>query len=451
MKLVIKAMFAMSLFAGVAVAQEPTTEAEFAAQKALLKAKQDYYEQLALTAKAQALANETAATAETAVLTAQSNLLTAQYGKDLALAASVKGSGLAAATGKEGALTITAADKSLLGLQQGTLKLVDGLSAGLCEELSKRNVKSSFFAPADYDARVQKSIPDVVQFAALHSAAESYQTDPVALQFAPAAIAGVLVVGQYLAGGVQSVSKLFRSDLSVGYTAANRQALFEQAVWASCGDIVLSNPEARLRMNATEILKAWVPKMAAFVEHFEAANEKLTSDKAAQNAKRAAVAAGEKGEVRDRELALIDKRIADISANELKLAKYKQTASATKTTLSAIATGSLLDSLTWGQQYLQESGVQAANNLGLEKANRINYSLAMQDASVTVKSTFSADKLRAFSTGELVTHVVDPNGKTVWVGVQSVTTSPVALNIKELQIGTYSKNYGAVAAPPATR
>lgn len=60
---------------------------------------------------------------------------------------------------------------------------------------------------------------------------------------------------------------------------------------------------------------------------------------------------------------------------------------------------------------------------------------------MTIKSTFSADKLKTFSTAELVYSVVESNGSIKIVGVHSITTPPVEMSPKELAIPNYSKVY----------
>ncbi|MGQ0622771.1 MAG: hypothetical protein ACT4QA_23180 [Panacagrimonas sp.] len=431
-----------------AFAQEvPTTEEDLAKQTALLKAQQQYFDQLAATAKSQALANEAAATAEAAVVSAENSLQTAKLTGDLAVATAIKGSGLSAATGKDGTLTIAASDKMLLGLQQGSLKVIDTLSTSVCTGLKEKGVSKAFIAPTNFDLTVQKSVADVVHLHSLHSVAKQADSDfsGASLQFAPAAVAGAMVTAQYLAGGVQSLSKLFRSDQTINFTSANRQALFEQALAKSCGDIVLVNVEMQLRQSAASILRQWIPDMARFVQGYEAASERIAVTKASLSARRTAIAAdasldaGKKAS----NLAQVDQAIDALKSNEELLAKYKLAAASTKTYLSGLSTSSVYDSMVWGQEHLHVLGGIPVGvvDLKLSQVARLTFSLATQDASVTIKSTFSADKLKIFSTGELFYSVVESSGKTLMAGVHSTTSPTVQMNLKDLTIPDYSKSY----------
>ncbi len=156
----------------------PKTEAELAKETALLKAQQLYYDQLALTTKSQQAASDASIAAQTTSITAATALQNAQYANDLSLATALKSSGLSAATGKEGAITIAASEKSMLHCNVAASKRSKS-SARAFARKSPRNFPKTqmgthlkaFVAPATYEQLVQKSIVDISQLTSLHTAA----------------------------------------------------------------------------------------------------------------------------------------------------------------------------------------------------------------------------------------------------------------------------------------
>lgn len=434
----------------------PQTEEELTKQTALLKAQQAYYDQLALTTKSQQAAADASVAAQTAALTAATALESAQYTNDLALATALKGSGLTAATGKDGSIAIASADKSMLALQRDSLVIMESLTKDVCDQLrtklpaANEVTPMAFIAPPNYEQLVAKSVVDITQLVQLHSVAVegSDEFDKANMEVAATAVAGALVSAQYIAGGIQTLTKLFRTDYNLTYTATNRQGLFEQSLGVACKDRVVGNLEARLRLNAAKLLRAWLPDMAKFSQRYEMVAERTTQRKAALTAQKTAVAAlkaetdkdkaGQKGTLAD-----IDSQLDALASKEDKLAKYKTVAAAIKTYLGAMGTGSIYESLVWGQHMLHKSGGIPADipNLNVEKLHRISYTLNVQDTSVKATSTFSADKVRYFATAEIYYSLFNADGAPVTTGVMSMSTTPTELEIKSLKGTPYSKVY----------
>lgn len=429
----------------------PQTEAELAKQTALLKAQQAYYDQLAATTKSQQAAADASVAAQAASLTSATTLETAQFTNDLALATALKGSGLPAAVGKDGSIAMAAAEKTLLALQVGSLEAVDALSERVCEELTPRLPKQgaesvkAFIAPANYDQLVQKSVADVVQLHSYRTAAQNGIQDfgSVDMQAAGTALAGAMVSAQYLAGGVQAISKLFRTDYNLTYTAANRQGLFESNLTAGCKGSLLNNVEGKLRQGAAKILLAWLPEMARFVQLHDMWAENLTQRKASLTARRAIVAADAALSASEKAAALkqIDETVAALTRQDEVLSKYKTVAAAIKTYLSSLGTSSVHDSLVWGQDFLHDLGGLPGDlvDLKLRTRPRLTYALSVQDASIRATSTFFPDKLRSFSTAELYYTLVDGKGDILVAGVHSMTTPPVEVKVKEISGRIYGK------------
>ena len=431
----------------------PQTEAELTAQTALLKAQQAYYDQLLATAKSQQAAADASVAAQTSSQTAASQLQSARLTEDLAVSTAIKGSGLSAAVGKDGTITITSADKSLLAMQRGSLEVIDSLSTIVCNELSAKLPQDQgqpvqlFIAPANYETLVQKSIADIVQLSALHDAAVNGTSDygNVRMQVAGAALAGAMVTAQYLAGGVQALTKLFRTDYNVTFTAANRQGLFEQTLGATCKSEVLSNVEGKLRLNAAKILFNWLPDLAKFVQLNDMWSENVTQRKTDLTTKRTTAATDKT--LTDTQMKAVLKELDDslksLLAQEQVLSKYKTVATAIKTYLAGLGSSTVYDSMVWGQGYLQALGGLPADvdDLKLGKRPRLTYTLNVQDATVKASSTFFADKLRAFSTAELYYSLVAANGDILATGTHSISTTPVDMKVKELTVGNYSKTY----------
>lgn len=139
----------------------------------------------------------------------------------------------------------------------------------------------------------------------------------------------------------------------------------------------------------------------------------------------------------------IDTQLDALASKEDKLAKYKTVATAIKTYLGAIGTGTIYESLVWGQHMVHKSGGVPADipNLNVENLHRISYTLNVQGTSVKATSTFSADKVRYFATAEIYYSLFAADGVPVATGVMSKSTTPTELEIKSLMGAPYSKAY----------
>lgn len=454
-----KSFFAAAVATAAALAahaQVPASEADLATQTALLKAQQAYYDQVLATAKSQQAAADAAAAAQLASITTANSLQAAQYAQELALAAAVKGSGLPAATGKEGTVTIAAADKTLLAFQAGSLKLLEPLADSVCKDLGSVSTTAQkfFVAPANYEQLVQKSMADLVQFRALYLASEAgltaYQGDKASLQIGVAGIAGAMAIAQTLAGGVQALSKLFRTDYTVNFTTTPRQVLFEQMLAARCPARFEGNVEGRLRLNAAKILQQWVPRMAEFVEVHDALSETTTQKKALLAASKALLEARkpadakEKAEVK-KELDLINAELKTLKPREERLAKFKNVATSVKAYLAGLNASTVYEAMVWGQQYLITAGGVPTDLAAINPAamGRLNYALSMQDASIKASSSFSSEKWKNFSTGELTYAIVDSDATTRVVRVLSKTSTGEPVAMKDLTFVDVNAVYGA--------
>jgi hypothetical protein len=155
-------------------------------------------------------------------------------------------------------------------------------------------VKNAFFGPANFEMLVQKGTVDVLQLSSLHQVATAGNTDlgGVELQVVGSEIGGAILTAEYLAGGIEALTKLFRSDYAVALTTNNRPNLLEQRLAVKCeAGRLVANTEGTLRMNAGKVLAAWLPDMAAFVQRYETLNEQATLKMNALTAERTATAA----------------------------------------------------------------------------------------------------------------------------------------------------------------
>lgn len=432
----------------------PETEADLAKETALLKARQTYYDQLAAATKSQHAASDAVLAVQTAAVTAATALKQAEMTSDLATAAALKGSGLSAAIGKEGSIAFAKSESTLLALQAGTLKLVDETSTQLCGDLQNLQGKV-FFAPANYEALVQKSMSDIVQLTALHTSALEGVTEYKTVQMqSVTAVGGALVSAQYLAGGVLAISKLFRSDYSITYSNASRNGLFEQLVSARCASKVVGNVEGQLRLNAANILKTWIGDMAEFAELNDRWSETITQEKARLTASRAAIVAdtAKTADEKKKELGIVDNGIKGLVPQEQKLARYRNVAAQIKAYLAAMGASSIYESLIWGQDFLYELGrvntAKTPQRIELRSLRRLHYAMAVQDATVKETSTFFADKLRTFSTVELSYYIVGTDGTIEAASATSRTLAGGEVKAKDLKFDQVDVKYPmpAVAA-----
>ncbi len=268
------------------------------------------------------------------------------------------------------------------------------------------------------------------------------------MQVAGTALAGAMVSAQYIAGGVQAITKLFRTDYNLAFTPSNRPGFFEQTLAASCPAAILSNVEGKLRLGAAKLLSAWLPDMARFSQQYDMWSERITQRKAELNARKTEIAAPKPtAENEKKEQAAALKQIADalagFSDQEQVLAKYKAVNTSIKAYLAAVNTGTVHDSLVWGQEYLHAVGGLPADipNLRLEARPRLSYTLNVQDTSITAKSTFFADKVRYFSTAEIYFTLVSNIGDPLTMGVLSKSTEPKDLKVKEVKGEDYRRVY----------
>jgi len=338
--------------------------------------------------------------------------------------------------------------ESLVAIEDICKWVGDQVSAKLKDKNGQITSKV-FIAPANYETLVQKSVVDIVQLTQLHSAATSGISDftTAQMQVAATALSGALVSAQYLAGGIQAITKLFRTDYSFSFTTANRQGLFEQVLGMNCKDVLESNVEGKLRLNAAKVLYAWLPEMARFSQTYDSWTERISQRKAELSAERTQVAALKPADkdkkAHEATLEEIDKSTKALSDQEAVLAKYKAVAAAIKTYLGSIGTGTIYDSLVWGQQYLHQFGGLPADipNLHLEDMYRLSYTLNVQDINIKLSSTFSSDKVRYFATVEVSYSLVSKDGNPVSVGAKSMSTQPKDLKVKQIKGDDYSKVY----------
>lgn len=433
----------LSLAASAAFGQDNRTAEDYERDTELLRARQAYYEQVLATARSEETAANAPSAFELARLTEANQIRTAELSADLAVANALKSSGLSAATGKEGSITMTSADKTPLAFRNSSLVLVDGLTNGLCERLKALQLTSkTFIAPANYELLVQKSSGDVAQVKALHDTAvdglsrfSGIQTQSVA------AVAGALVTAQYLAGGVQALSKLFRTDHSLTYAATDRRALFEQQLVVRCADRIEGNVEGRLRLQAARTLHNWIVNMASFVERYDAINAVTTTEKTRIVARIAEIRA-DKEMPAARKAAELDGLNAGLDAlkdQEKLLETYKAPVASMKTFLASDKTN-VFDSFVWGHEYLQV----AAPVVQLNTLHRLTYTLAVEDSMLKSSAAFRADRIRPFSTAELTYALHDPTGVPLSSGYFSETSAQSAVKLKSLPFGNVG---GSVAKP----
>jgi hypothetical protein len=430
-------------------AQSPTPSTspeELAKHTELLKSQQAYYDQLLATLKAQQAAATVGLVNATSAQTLLTQLRQAEMTGDLAMSAAIKGSGLTAATGKSGGVSLAAAAATLLPLQRGGLMAIDNLADQVCKDLKANNIADAFIAPATFEALAQKGVVDVIQLRSLHQAAiaGAEEFKAVQLQMAGTSIAGALVSAEYLAGGIQALSKLFRNDYSVAVSTNSRSNLFEQRLAAACGhDTIAYNMEGVLRLNGAAILTAWLPDMASFVQLYETSSEQITAQVTALNAQRTAIAADTTLTTAQKNAAFdpIDQQLKAFEQKQLKLAKYKAVSGAIKAYLAALApTSTVFDSIVWSQDVLFDLGGLPASLTAprLNERPRFAFTLNVQDAAVTKSSAFSADQVKGVTSVEAY-YSVFHNSKLTLSGVYTETAETPTFNFSKSALPSYTR------------
>jgi hypothetical protein len=421
----------------------PTNMDDLTNQTNLSKAQQAYYDQLLATTKSQQAAATANIANRTSLLTQQGALQQAQMSNDLAVSSAIKGSGLSAATGKQGNITLSSGNATLLALQRGSLVATDKVASQVCNDLRAHGIHGAFIAPANFESLVEKGLVDLIQLRSLHQAAVTGADEFKAaqLQVAGAALAGALVSTDYLAGGIQTIASLFRNDYSVSVNASSRPNLFEQRVTSLCGnDVITYNLEGTLRLNAVQILVAWVPDMATFAQQWDIFNDQVTAQVASLNTQKTQIpndapdAAARKNGI-EMQLKAYDQKLAA-------LAKYKSVAAAIKTYLAALnSTASLFDSIVWAQDVLFDLG-GIPNGLsapGLRNRPRFTFTLNAQDAAVTKSSVLFSNTLTGVSTVEAYYAVVDNSGIKA-SGVYSATVKTPPMKFDKPALEDYSQS-----------
>jgi hypothetical protein len=448
-----KSIPALLLLAAMPAVHAATPE-ETAAATEKLKAEQAYYDQLIATSKSQQAANSVATALQTASITAANELNAAQLKQDLALPAAYKEAGLAAATGREGSINFSSTDKTLLALQKDSLAVTGALADAVCKDVKARlpadPAQKFFLAPANYEALVQKSLPDVIRYGTLVRAAKDANkifANRVKLEGA-AAVGGAILTAQYVAGGIQSLAKLFKTDYNLSYTSANRQVLFEQALALQCSARIVPNVEAKLRQNASEILYDGLNEMAKLMQNYDRANDQITllktelaAEETKWTAKKPTTRSGKAEQAK--QLAALQARMKANADNEKQLVAFKATATEIRAFLAALGTSTVIDSLVWGQPYLQKIGgvPVAAPNLDVDRLIRLSYSLNVQDAAIKLTSSFRSERVRSFATAEVIYTLTAANGDPIALGAFSKSTEPAQLQLKEFKGGDYETTW----------
>jgi len=438
-KLYVWFVFALLLAAGNAFAQTDLTPEELAQETARLAAEQAYFDQVLATARSREAAANAEQSAQQATLTQSNQLVAAQLAAEFAVSNAVKTSGLSTAAGKEGTVALTSTENTPLSFRSGSLDLASNMSAALCSKVKAAVVGATgtvFVAPTDYDKVVAESTHDVLRVSTLHSSAKQGTAEIANItKQSVAGVAGALVTAQYLAGGIQSLSKLFRTDYTLTYTATDRSAIFKDYLEVVCKSTVVGNVEGRLQLGAAEVLSEWISEMAVFIDSYESLDAVSTSERARITIKKVEV----KG---DNSLDAATKRqlldALDISSRALEsqehvVQKYKSLAASLKAFLSSDKTA-VFTSFTWGQGYLAKiggapDGIPAVDLSGM---HRLSYQLEVEDSVLKSSSAFLADRIRPLSTVELTYSLRNPNGLMVAAGFWSKTKAGDTVKIKKL-------------------
>lgn len=436
----------LSLATSNAASQDTRTAEDYERETALLKARQQYYDQLMATARSEEAASNAQSTFELARITQANQIRSAELAADLAVATAVKSSGLSAATGKEGGITLGATDKTPLALRANSLTLTSGLAVSLCAELeTKLSASKVFIAPTNYEQLVLKSMYDVAQVKALNEAATNGLPKLGNIQpQSVTAIVGGLVTAQYIAGGVQALSKLTRSDYSLTYSPTDRRTLFEQQLMVRCAHRIEGNVEGRLRLQAAELLHDWIVNMALFVERYEAINAITTTEKARITSRIAEIRADKDTPAEDKvaELNGLKAGLTALSKREVVLDEYKTPVAAIKNFLASDKSG-VFESFVWGQSHLPIK----TPKVDLSGLYRLSYTLAVEDALLKSSAAFRADRIRPFSTAELTYAVHDSAGVPVSSGYSSTTSGQSAVKMKSLKFGEAIGNVTQLSLP----
>ncbi len=432
--------FVLACSSSCAMAQVSSlTDDELVKQTDRLKREKEYYDQLAATQSSRNASSADNATSRKEELEAELALRKVRLESDFLLADVLKSKGLTAAAGKEGKVTFVSAQATPLSMKASGLKLVSDLSGKACAQiLVDLGTQKAFLAPNDYEQKVQAGARDVALFIALTSAADQGYADlsgGVNLQSALSAIGGGLAVAQYLGGGIESFSKLFRTDHSMTFGSADRAAFFEQQLSVRCRERVEVNMEERLRLSAAEVLSNGIERMAMFLQIYDSKEAKYKTETARLAAEIAEIKASKDLTDGQKDSRLQAPQLEMVKQNAIKLMldQHKAAYDSAKALLGTDMKG-VSEALVWGQQALIDKNVFPAHlaQVPVKGLARLTYSLAVEDGVMTSSAMFRSEKVRPVSTAELTYYLRDGNGKPLNAGYWAATLAGDTVKLSRL-------------------
>ncbi|WP_368564773.1 hypothetical protein [Pseudoxanthomonas sp. UTMC 1351] len=431
----------LAITPAVTLAQPSTlTDEDLRNKTERLKLEQAYYDQLAVTQKSRSASSTDNPTTQKAELDAELALKKVELASDFMLAEVLKGGGMTAAAGKEGKTTFASAQSTPLSMKGTGLKLTDQLAQAACEQLERDLLvgEEAFLAPSDYEAKVQASVRDVALFIALLNASDQGYADlnqGVQLQ-SVTALAGGLAAAQYLAGGVESFSKLFRTDHTITYGGTDRDAIFEQQLSVRCKDRIVPNVTARLRTNAAEIIIDGIQRMSVFAQSYDAVDASYKTELARITAGAAEIGSDKNltEDEKKKRLNALKLAATKLGVTKANLDKYQAPVDSAKAML-ATDMKALGESLIWGQQALVDQKLLPlhASKIDTKSLSRVTYELTVEDGMITSSAMFRSDRIRPVSTAELTYYLRDNQNLPISAGYWTKTSADDTVKMKKLE------------------
>jgi hypothetical protein len=402
------------------------------AEAAALKAAADL-------AKAKAAAAEVANDIEKAQYDAAAALKKSQIASETATLDALKTTfGAPPTVGTDGNISITdAASGVLLEVKAGSLRATMELADQLCAALKDKNVVGAFFAPVDLDAKIQSARLVLREFDALTAKVnlkankDLVGIGDVAPQVTPAAALGAVSLLQYGAGALQTVAKMFRSDLAIGLSAdATRGAWLEYFVSSKCPtEVPRVQLEAAVRNQSIDVAMTRLNDILEF-SNAAASTKSGIQFQIQQMTARIEALKKEKQPTAALEAALAEqqKLLAGVTQLDSWLPRLTALISTVSTTPAVF-----LDALTWA------AFGDATNPLMLANKPRLVTVLTTQDGQVTKTFWLTGKKVYGRSSAELTFRLVDADGTVKSAGFLTAT------------VATGTINFGSNTPPAAPR
>lgn len=180
--------------------------------------------------------------------------------------------GEAPKVGREGSITVTESSANqLLATRAGSIAATQDVAARMCASM-KGKVAGAFFAPADLDAKVQRTRIFLGEIDGVWNLAQNKRSELDGIQMASVtAIVGALTAARYLVGGLDELSKVFRGDYAAVVASTTRSTLLESLVAGACpNELTTVGIESVLRLRVDTGIRDKLDYIVNFVIDHEA-------------------------------------------------------------------------------------------------------------------------------------------------------------------------------------